>query len=104
MINEITVLGQKVKVKFVSAKQMAKLDTNDVHGYFDIGPREIYVAKDPDKELMKRTLIHETVHAYLDISGISQIMTEQQQEGICTLLENMIDLFRDGVFLGEMEE
>lgn len=43
---------------------------------------------DPERRL--RTLIHEMVHAGLDVSGWGELLKVKVEEGLCTLMEQLI--------------
>lgn len=45
--------------------------------------RVIRVEKQPSRAHMWATLYHDLVHAALDDSGLANLLTEAQQEGIC---------------------
>lgn len=74
----IDILGQRWTVKICKLKK--------AHGKCYCGKREIHV--DPSDGRGMETLMHEVLHAILDVSGMSQLLTEGLEEGIITALEN----------------
>ena len=43
-------------------------------------------------ENMKRTLIHELVHGVLCWGGVTHLLTEEQEEAVCTACEALADV------------
>lgn len=75
---EITVFGKVVGIEF-----------NRIHGNYglcDAEERLITLDTTQTKEQAEDTLVHEIIHAVLGISGIAEILTEEQNEAITVAL------------------
>jgi len=90
----LTVMGRRVEVKHVSQEEMKQLDkTQDLMGHFNPQDMTIHILSTLDKEISKRTLMHELFHAVLAISGLTAMLSDKQEEAVCNVIENL-----DGYF------
>jgi hypothetical protein len=58
-----------------------------LYGDCDSATRIIRIEKSSDDELCKRILKHEKMHMKLGLSGLTEILTSEQEEAICVLAE-----------------
>lgn len=104
-MNSINILGRAVKIKPVGRHELAEAADvepdrdGSLEAYFDPFNNTIYIYKGLDAEGYKHTLLHEIVHAYFCLSGMTELLEEKQEEAICMLLENMLPLFQDKKFV-----
>lgn len=89
---EINILGRKIPVLFVSDKELSHVAKDgDCWGcYVD---NKIYVSSSASYDRAKNTITHEAIHAVFDITGITHLITEEQEEAICNALECSDALF-----------
>lgn len=86
----ISVLGQDFEIV---DKKLASADGEEEnYGECDGGEATIYIdlSKHKSQEQVESTLLHETLHAALYISGQSEHMSEKQEEGVVVALENAL--------------
>ncbi len=94
---ELSVLGRKILVRFVSEKELDKLGSDTgLLGLYTRG--HIYISTSVPNAEVKRVLLHELVHAFLDVSGVSHLLKGPQEEAICNSLEGLLGLFQDDSF------
>ena len=100
MIKEVTILGQKIKIKRQSTVALSKGEDSTTHGYYSGTERTIYIATEQTGDAYRRILLHEIMHAFLGVGGISAAMENHNlEEGICDLAESFIHLFQDKQFI-----
>jgi len=87
----IAVLGKKLRIKTVPRDVLDK--NGNLDGLYDKNKMEITLAEDLDDSRMRHTLWHELTHAYTCISGFTSVLTNRNEEMLCELLENQVDLF-----------
>lgn len=77
MRKSITILGRKVKIK-----EFANLVYNGhpCLGLCDYDNKIIYLEKNQSPHMKKDTLCHEAVHFFLELSGISQKLSDSENE------------------------
>lgn len=93
---DIKVLGRTVSIDVVSSKTLKTLSGDDNNlGFFD-GTR-IYLLATLNKDQKKRILTHEIIHAFLHISGLTNLLDEKLEEAICDSIENLVDSDYQGV-------
>lgn len=90
----IKILGKPIEVVRVKKGKKNKGE----YGCFHDIQEKIEVRSDLTGRPFKRTLMHEIWHAYMDTSGVSQVLDEKQEEMLCHLAENFIDLIEDRTF------
>jgi hypothetical protein len=80
---QITIFGRKVKIK-----QGLNLVYNGQPclGLCDYIERVIYIEKDQPDRLKYETLCHEATHFFLEITGLSQKISESENEIYCQLI------------------
>lgn len=84
-LKTVQILGQKVKINEVKP-------SDDSHGEYKDLAQTIEVNQGITDEAYRRLLIHESVHAGLDISGISAFLNNiDAEEAFCTLMERFLD-------------
>ena len=60
-------------------------DGEEAFGLFSDGLIEI--SKETPQDEMVATLLHESIHAALRVSGVSQLLNEQLEEAVCRAVE-----------------
>jgi len=75
--SSVTILGRKVKVK----------QGNNLHymgepclGLCDYDNKVIYLEKNQLAQMKHDTLVHESVHFFLELTGLSQKLTDNENE------------------------
>src|SRR4051812_15118830 len=94
----VKVLGREVKIKLTTKAELTKLveaGEEELYGYFSPDLATIYIDAALDVETKRRVVLHELMHATLYLSGISHFLKSKQEEAICDVTENWVDLFRD---------
>jgi Zn-dependent peptidase ImmA (M78 family) len=92
---EIPVLGRKVGVRFESDKELQKLSNEpDCVGLYDGNTQTIYLSVSLSYEGARYVLLHELAHAFLNITGLTQLLDDKQEEAVCTAFESYLDVFR----------
>lgn len=71
----------------VTVKQVAKLPDGD-EGHAHWQKREIVISKEYPLEQRLRTYKHEVFHMVLGLSGVSELLTTEQEEAVVVALEN----------------
>lgn len=106
-MRDVTVLGRKIFIKSVSAEEMERLRKNlgmpeELNGLFVEEDNTVYIWAGVEGEFYKRILLHELFHAYLSFSGHDSLLGEEQEEALCKLSENLLELFLHKKFVEEM--
>ena len=68
-----------------------ELQDEKLFGYFR--DESITLDEDLSDLALKKTKLHECVHAVLDISGVSETLTPQQEEAVCRSIETLGEYF-----------
>lgn len=84
--NKIMVLGKPITVLRAPLK--------NAHGEFDRTNFTITLDTDCPAHLIEDTMMHETMHAVLWISGVSQLLSDQLEEAICFASESMTNVYK----------
>lgn len=90
---ELRVLGRNVTVRFISDRELAQMTNDtDVLGLFykDV----IYLSTSLTQEQARRILFHEIAHAFLNISGLTNVLKHKHEEAICSAFEGLDEVFR----------
>lgn len=77
------ILGQKIEIL-----QISNMGT-DLHGESDLDNHSIILNAHYAKT-NKITLLHEVIHASLGIGGVSEFLTDKQEEAVCRCLEHAL--------------
>lgn len=79
----VVILGRKVKVK-----QGANLHYNGEAclGLCDYDNKIIYLEKNQSPQMKNDTLIHEMSHFFLELTGLSQKLSDSENEIYCQLI------------------
>jgi len=89
----IVIGGVEVPICLKSKRQM-----KDAYGLFHREEESIYLDKDQPGRIRRKTLVHECMHAYLYISGYTELVDsidENFEEGLCRGFEQaMAHLFK----------
>jgi Zn-dependent peptidase ImmA (M78 family) len=80
---QLTILGRKVKIK-----QGVNLVYNGTPclGLCNYDEKVIYLEKNQSEEMKKDTLCHEAAHFFLELTGISQKLSDSENEIHCQLI------------------
>jgi hypothetical protein len=79
----VSILGKEFKIQYPK-----KIDDGHTHGVTMGDSRLIKIASSSDDELFEDTLLHETIHAILYTSGVSEMLDERLEEAIVIAIEN----------------
>ena len=85
--DRVKILGQWINILYVDLKPEGDKDNETLYGDCDVAARIIRVEKSSDDELCKRILKHEKLHMKLGLSGLTEILSSEQEEAICVLAE-----------------
>lgn len=102
MLTEVCVLGRKVHIKQVSKNDLKEMADDEVLGYFDPSEDTIYMSKSLSSDVFQRVLLHELLHATLNISGLSEIVSSEQEEALATVMESWVQLFQQKKLIEEL--
>ena len=86
--DRVKILGQWCAVKFMDLKEEGQRNNETLYGDCDLATRTIRVEQSLDDDLAKRVLKHEKMHMKLGLSGLSELLTLEQEEAICVLMES----------------
>lgn len=108
-MKSVQLMGQTILIKMVSEEEIQehikagnvelKNNEDNLMGWFEPSTFTIFINKSLRVDVLRRTLLHEMTHALLEISGSSHMLSEKQEEAMCTLVENFHPLFKDEDFL-----
>ena len=84
--DRVKVLGQWVRVEHKDLSVDAAPDEN-LHGDCNVERRLIRLDQSLEGADYKRVLRHEKMHMKLGLSGLSELLTPEQEEAICVLSE-----------------
>jgi Zn-dependent peptidase ImmA (M78 family) len=91
---EIPILGRKIAVRYVSDKELQTLGNDtDLLGFFY--RNTIYISTSITGDQAKQVLLHELNHAILEITGLSSVLEDKQEEAVCTALESYLEIIRN---------
>lgn len=76
----ITVLGQKIKV--------VQVELDELYGDFTPSKKIIRINERLTEEEKYQTLMHEAIHAALELAGWSHALSNETEEGIVRAIEN----------------
>lgn len=79
----VTILGRKVKIK--QGKGLTYMGQPCL-GLCNYDENIIYLEKDQSDQMKKDTLCHEAVHYLLELTGISQKLSESENEIYCQVI------------------
>ena len=103
MLKEVTILGQKIKIIRQSLSSLSKDEDSTTYGYYSCTQRAIYIAEELEGDAFRRVLLHELMHAFLGVGGLSATMDKHAlEEGVCDLAESFIHLFQNKQFVSIM--
>lgn len=97
-MKEIRALGRRIEIRYVSKAELKELDPEDgedFYGFYSNSEYTIYLWSGLSPEASKRVLLHELMHAMLDMTGLGSILADDLEEALCNLNENMLELFKD---------
>jgi hypothetical protein len=80
LLPSVLILGIRYKII------MKELD--NLYGEMIRGKNVIHIDYRQPPELMHSTLFHECIHSALYTSGVSELLTDEQEEAICIALES----------------
>lgn len=81
--SDVTILGQKFKIEDKKLSEDTFGETCGMTSRISVD-----LDKHSSQELLNSTLLHEIIHGVLYVSGQSQTLSEQQEEGLVVCLEN----------------
>lgn len=91
---EIPILGRKIGVRYVSDKELQTIGNDtDLLGFFH--RNTIYISTSVTGDQAKQVLLHELAHAVLDITGLTNVIEDKQEEAICTAFESFLEVLRN---------
>lgn len=79
----VSVMGIEFQVKHPK-----KVDDGNAYGLTKGGDHHIEIAGNLQGDAFERVLLHETIHAILYVSGITEILDEAKEEAIVLALEH----------------
>lgn len=82
----ITILGVKVKIKYVKSL-LCEIEDDPLDGAFDAKTMTIFISESSD---IKSTILHEALHACLELSGVRSLLSNKVEESIVCALENSL--------------
>lgn len=110
VIKEIEILGRIIKLKHVSESEILEKFSKDgehrpgsVLAWYSTADKTVYYWSGSDEQVQRESILHEIFHATLDVSGVSQLLTEEMEEALCTMTESWLELFNNKKFVSEMQ-
>ncbi len=95
-IRSVPVLGHEMPVEYNVSQANLKADPDEVvSAMYDDSKRKILMSKAPFSAGADSDLLHEVLHAVLDISGFRQKMDSKEEEQLVVLLENALSILID---------
>lgn len=82
---KVTVGSTEFKISYVN-----KVDAEDSHAEFVGSDRKIRIKRHLKAEDKNRALMHETLHAALYVSGVSEMLKDSQEEAVVVAIENAL--------------
>jgi len=101
MISSIKIMGRDIGIKLMSSKEMKEAAANgevkvehdaELQAWFSPFHQTIFISKELSPAVFKRTLIHEMTHAMFSVAGLTHLFTTKQEEAVCDLSENWLEL------------
>lgn len=84
----IKILGRDINVVMIPDGDLCKMaDDEGCLGYFK--NETIYIASSLTGAIKRRVIIHETTHAILSISGLTNLIEENLEEAIADAMESL---------------
>lgn len=84
----VPVLGEKIKIELVDK---LVIDNEELLGNFDSNTYTIQLENMTDEDKRDTTLLHETLHAVLEISGMATVINNKDfEEGLVEVLERVL--------------
>lgn len=91
------ILGREIAIEYCSQTRLSVIaDDAEAIGYYD--GTIIYIKQTLSKAEKSRIFLHEVMHAIIGISGLSSLISEDQQEALCNVSECYHELFQDEEF------
>ena len=83
----VPILGQSFDIAY---KEHLQEDGEDVYGQTDTKEFNIGIDKKSNKDpkTFEATLMHETIHGILGVSGLNELLDEKLEEAIVVAIEN----------------
>lgn len=107
-LKKIKILGRMVDIRLCKEEELAKLmkiDSSETAcGVYVSEDNSIYLNQSLDPEQLRYALLHEMYHAMFDISGLAELLEEDMEEALCSLLSNTLDLYKNKEFINEINE
>jgi len=105
MIKELTVLGRRIQVKHVALPELREIypdPAEEILGWFSQSDSCIYLWSGLEQDAYKRVLLHELTHSYIAVSGLSNLISDDQEEAICDLFESFVEQFQNKKLVEEL--
>mgnify|MGYP003502571304 CR=1 FL=1 len=107
MIKEITILGRRMSIKHVTKPELKEIypdPAEEILGWFSPSENCIYLWSGLEKDSYRRVLLHEITHAYMAVSGLSNLLSDEQEEAISDLFESFVEQFNNKKLVEELTE
>lgn len=106
---EITLKGQKFKIKYVTEGTIReKADGDKESGYYGCASaldRTLYIERTLSGAILRHTVFHEILHAYIEMSGLNEFLKEKVEEALIINFETLVeDLFLNDKFMDFMKD
>ena len=79
----VNVLGSRIEVEYTD------LTKDECYGDADPRGKKIRIHHTLEGAELRRILRHEKMHIAIGLAGLSEWLTDEQEEAICTLVENV---------------
>lgn len=108
MINSVNIMGREIKIKQLSSKEIKEAkargdvdspESEELKAWYNPFEQTIFISKELSTESFNRILLHELTHACFAIGGLTHLLTGKQEEAICDMAENFLDLFKNKEFM-----
>ena len=83
--SKIKVLGQEVTIKVLAKPEQD--DGTVCHGMCEVNDRRISIEAGLNNSVYSRVLRHEVFHMKMGLSGLSEMLTDEQEEALAIIAE-----------------
>jgi uncharacterized Zn finger protein len=107
-MKEIFILGRRIQIMTCPKSKLQEFAqeqmNDDTLAWYESSDDTIYIWSGLEGRVFKRVLLHEIAHVMLSVSGMTHLLSHKQEEAVCDMCENFLNLFEDKKFVGWINE
>ncbi len=84
--------GVRVPIEYAPLNANETADEK-LFGFYSAETDTITIDEKLEGLALKKTLLHEAIHASLGLSGLAEVLTPQQEEAVCRCVETLGEYF-----------